>query len=118
METAFSGGMITDDARCAVVPCLVSEGEEKREEEGEEGLAVVVAVTAAVVVVDVVAAIVVVGTRLLTPDPLTLRELVADLCARPNHCGKPCRRLKPPGGRRSSSVALTVSVSEEPVVYV
>ena len=52
------------------------------------------------------------------PDPLTSRELAADGRARPNHCGKPCRRLKPPGGSRSSSVALTVSVSEDPVVYV
>lgn len=53
-----------------------------------------------------------------TPDPLTLRELAADRRARPNHCGNPCRRLNPPGGSRSSSVALTVSVSDDPVVYV
>lgn len=57
-------------------------------------------------------------TGLATPDPLTLREVAADLRARPNHCGNPWRRLNPPGGSRSSSVALTVSVSEEPVVYV
>lgn len=50
------------------------------------------------------------------PDPLTSRELGTDRLARPNQCGKPCRRLNPPGGKRSSSVALTVSVSEEPVV--
>lgn len=55
---------------------------------------------------------------LATPDALTLRELTVDLRARPNHCGNPCRRLKPPGGSLSSSVALTVSVSDDPVVYV
>lgn len=55
-------------------------------------------------------------TGLPTIDPLTSRDVGADFRARPNQCGKPCRRLKPPGGRRSSSVALTVSVSEEPVV--
>ncbi|KAH0566466.1 hypothetical protein GP486_000136 [Trichoglossum hirsutum] len=37
---------------------------------------------------------------------------------RPNQPGKPCLRLKPPGGSLLSSVALTVSVSEDPVVYV
>lgn len=52
------------------------------------------------------------------PDPLTVREFAGDLRERPNQCGNPWRRLKPPGGNRSSSVALTVSVSEEPVVYV
>lgn len=55
---------------------------------------------------------------LLIVDPLTSRELGADLRARPNHCGKPCRRLKPPGGSLSSSVALTVSVSSDAVVNV
>jgi hypothetical protein len=51
-------------------------------------------------------------------DSLTLRELGCDLRARPNQSGKPCRKLNPPGGSRSSSVALTVSVCEEPVVEV
>jgi len=54
--------------------------------------------------------------------PLTFRDVVAELgalrLARPNQCGKPCRRLKPPGGNRSSSVALTVSVSVLPVLNV
>jgi hypothetical protein len=36
----------------------------------------------------------------------------------PNHCGKPWRKLKPPGGSLSRSVALTVLVSEVLVVYV
>ncbi len=36
---------------------------------------------------------------------------------RPNQSGKPWRRLKPPGGRRSSSVALTVPLSWMSVVY-
>ena len=46
-------------------------------------------------------------------------EFVALLLALPNQCGKPCLKLNPPGGNRSSSVALTVSVvSAEPVVNV
>lgn len=53
---------------------------------------------------------------------LAFLELVAEdvalFCERPNQCGKPCLRLKPPGGSRSSSVALTVSELEDPVVYV
>lgn len=53
---------------------------------------------------------------------LTFLELVAEdvtlFCDRPNQCGNPCLRLKPPGGSRSSSVALTVSELEDPVVYV
>ena len=40
------------------------------------------------------------------------------LCALLNQRGKPCRRLKPPGGSLSSSVALTVSELADPVVYV
>jgi len=52
--------------------------------------------------------------------PLTILddtvEEVALLCVLRNQCGKPCLRLKPPGGRRSSSVALTVSKLEDPVV--
>lgn len=51
-----------------------------------------------------------------TADPLTSRELTIDRRARPNQCGNPWRRLKPPGDNRSSSVALTVSVSEDAVV--
>jgi len=38
--------------------------------------------------------------------------------ARPNQAGKPCRRLKPPGGNLSSSVALTVPEPWISVVYV
>lgn len=53
---------------------------------------------------------------------LTFLEVVTEdlglLCDRPNQYGNPCLRLKPPGGRRSSSVALTVSELEDPVVYV
>ena len=49
-------------------------------------------------------------------DALTSREFGTDLRALPNQCGKPCRKLNPPGGSRSSSVALTVSVSADPVV--
>lgn len=53
---------------------------------------------------------------------LTFLELVAEnlalFCDLPNQCGNPCLRLKPPGGSRSSSVALTVSELEDPVVYV
>ena len=45
-------------------------------------------------------------------------EVLVLLWDRPNQWGNPCRRLKPPGGSRSSSVALTVSELEEPVVYV
>ena len=45
-------------------------------------------------------------------------EVLALLWDRPNQWGKPCRRLNPPGRSRSSSVALTVSELEEPVVYV
>ena len=48
-------------------------------------------------------------------DLLESREA---LRSRPNHCGKPCRRLKPPGGSLSWSVALTVSASDALVVYV
>lgn len=54
--------------------------------------------------------------------PLTLRDDDREGSAlfrlRPNQWGNPCRKLNPPGGRRPSSVALTVSVSEEPVVNV
>lgn len=39
------------------------------------------------------------------------------LLPRPNQPGKPCLRLKPPGGSRSSSVALTVPPSCISVVY-
>ena len=53
---------------------------------------------------------------------LTLLEPIAEdlvfFCDRPNQCGNPCLRLKPPGGSRSSSVALTVSEPDDPVVYV
>lgn len=53
---------------------------------------------------------------------LTFLQVVIEdlglLCDRPNQCGNPCLRLKPPGARRSSSVALTVSELEDPVVYV
>lgn len=38
------------------------------------------------------------------------------LRSRPNHWGKPWRRLNPPGGSLSRSVALTVSASEVLVV--
>jgi hypothetical protein len=59
-----------------------------------------------------------------SPEPLPLTfldeaaEFVAVLCALPNQCGKPCRRLNPPGGNLSSSVALTGSSFEDPVVKV
>lgn len=43
--------------------------------------------------------------------------LCLPLLPRPNQLGKPCLRLKPPGGRRSSSVALTVPPSCISVVY-
>lgn len=36
--------------------------------------------------------------------------------ALPNQWGNPCRRLNPPGGNLSSSVALTVSELRDPVV--
>ena len=53
---------------------------------------------------------------------LTFLELAVEdwalFCDRPNQYGNPCLRLKPPGGSRSSSVALTVSELEDPVVYV
>jgi hypothetical protein len=52
--------------------------------------------------------------------PLAFLDDIADpgsfLWARPNQFGKPCLRLNPPGGSLSSSVALTVSASEDPVV--
>ncbi len=55
-------------------------------------------------------------------DPLTFLEDTVEegtlLSALLNQCGKRCLRLKPPGGRRSSSVALTVSEFEDPVLYV
>lgn len=35
-------------------------------------------------------------------------KLLRALAPRADHCGKPCRRLKEPGGTRSSSEALTV----------
>lgn len=43
--------------------------------------------------------------------------LCLPLLPRPNQLGKPCLKLKPPGGRRSSSVALTVPPSCMSVVY-
>ena len=52
-----------------------------------------------------------------------MRKLPPRLCSadrrapRPNQPGKPSRRLKPPGGRRSSSVAETVPESWMSVVY-
>jgi hypothetical protein len=49
--------------------------------------------------------------------PLVCRLFATILLARPNQLGKPWRRLKPPGGRRSSSVALTVPLSCMSVVY-
>ena len=54
--------------------------------------------------------------------PLTVLDEIVDeailFSALSNQCGNPCLRLKPPGGRRSSSVALTVSELEDPVLYV
>jgi hypothetical protein len=50
---------------------------------------------------------------------LLLSRLVRRLPCRPYHSGKPCRRLKLPGGRRSSSEALTVpTASRAPVLKV
>lgn len=53
-------------------------------------------------------------------DPLTILEMTFEeetlFSALPNQCGNPSLRLKPPGGRRSSSVALTVSEFEDPVL--
>lgn len=58
----------------------------------------------------------------LSCKPLTFLEdfieesvLRSDLA---NQCGKALLKRKPPGGRRSSSEALTVSDAEEPVEYV
>lgn len=54
--------------------------------------------------------------------PLTFREVAPDArpprFALPNQCGKPWRRLKPPGDSRSSSVALTGLSLAEPVLKV
>lgn len=64
------------------------------------------------------------GEELLCPscEPLTFLEdnvdeavLFSDL---PNQWGNAYRRLNPPGGNLSSSVALTVSELRDPVVYV
>lgn len=48
-------------------------------------------------------------------EPLTFLDVFVEpgalLRSRPNQCGNPCRRLKPPGGSLSSSVALCVSAS-------
>jgi hypothetical protein len=49
---------------------------------------------------------------------LVCRLVMVFLLARPNQFGKPWRRLNPPGGRRSSSVALTVPLSCISVVYI
>lgn len=67
-------------------------------------------------------------TPVLVPDgapsdcPLTVRLDFPDgmpfRLALPNQCGNPCRRLNPPGGSRSSSVALTGSSLAEPVLKV
>lgn len=66
----------------------------------------------------------------LPPPPMALDDLggvcsavayclaVCLLLPRPNQPGNPCRKLKPPGGRRSSSVALTVPPSCMSVVYI
>ena len=55
-------------------------------------------------------------------DPLTFLEEADEeailFSALPNQCGNPCLRLKLPGGKRSSSVALTVSEFKDPVLYV
>ena len=53
-------------------------------------------------------------------DPLTFLEEATEgvilFSALPNQCENPCLKLKPPGGRRSSSVALTVSELRDPVL--
>ena len=55
-------------------------------------------------------------------EPLTFLDEADEegalFSARPNQCGNPWLKLKPPGGRRSSSVALTVSELNDPVLYV
>lgn len=55
-------------------------------------------------------------------EPLTFLEEDPEdgalFCVLPNQCGNPCLKLKPPGGSLLSSVALTVSEVEDPVVYV
>ena len=45
-------------------------------------------------------------------------DAISLLLALPNQCGNPWRRLNPPGGKRSSSVALTGSSVEAPVLNV
>lgn len=69
--------------------------------------------------------------ELLSPPPPRTLEFLGGVCIvevcpviclvllpRPNQAGKPCLRLNPPGGRRSSSVALTVPPSCISVVYI
>ena len=48
--------------------------------------------------------------------PDDVPEETTFFCALPNQEGKPCLKLKPPGGNLSSSVALTVSELKDPVV--
>lgn len=62
-----------------------------------------------------------VGNASLTSAPSgwgNFIDPIEEMRSLPNHCGKPCRRLKPPGGSLSLSFALTVSASDTLVVYV